>query len=264
MFKALDAAADIRDLRARRGRPSIAERRRIKRVRRLAAKALPAPLTSVASLGMSIAVDPGNRWHRTSWADINADGKRTKRRRKVDDAVGPCIIENLMPDLQYLLVVQRPLGEELDELKFRRYDVFDDKLPLLRLVDDKFPGRSSYAGHLLEISRNVSGLMQRLQEHCRAERDAVLTAARVATVVNVVVEESTIEIQNYRHENADLPPCESVEEEYRLQQLQDQLRLFVNGLAQKKLAALSRRMARARKLELAFARPADSPPPPGS
>ncbi|POR38660.1 Uncharacterized protein TPAR_01143 [Tolypocladium paradoxum] len=242
MFKALDAAANIRDLQARRGLPSIAERRRTKRVRRLAAKALPAPLTGVASL-----------------ANIKSDGKGTKRRRKADDAARPCIIENLMPDLQCLFDAQRPLGVELDELKFQRYDVFDDNLPLLRLLDEQFPERSSYAGRLLDISRNVSGLMQSLQEHCRAEQDPVLTAARVATVVNMVVEESTIAIQNYRHEKADSRAYESEEQEYKLQQLQEQLRLFVNGLVQKKLAALSRRMGQVRKLELAFSNSLDSP-----
>ncbi|KND93184.1 hypothetical protein TOPH_02067 [Tolypocladium ophioglossoides CBS 100239] len=245
MSKALDAAANIRDLQARRGRPSIAERRRTKRIRRLAAQALSAPLACAIS-----------------FANVTSDEKGTKRRRKVydaADAASPCTIVHLIPDLQHLLDAQRPLGVKLDELKRLRYDVFDDKRPLLRLLDEHFPERSSYTGRLLDTSRAISGLIQRLQEHCRAKQDPVLTAVRVATVVNIVVEESTIEIQNYRYENPDSPSYESEEQEYKLQQLRDQLRLFVNALVQTKLAAPSRRMAQVRKLELAFAHSADSP-----
>ena len=164
-----------------------------------------------------------------------------------------------MSEFQCILGAPGPLGMKLDKLKLHRHDIFDDRLPLLRLLEEHFPERSSYTKRFFDSSRSISGLMQVLQEHCRDERDPVLTAARVATVVNVVLEESTIEIQNCQHENANSFAHAAEEEEYKLQRLQDQLQLFVNGLVQKNLGDPSRKVAQARELDSAFAHSMDSP-----
>lgn len=212
-LKKLDASANIKELAARRSRPTIAERRRKKVVWR--AK------VPVLSLG-DIPPRPEDECTSTSSDELSSPASDT---------------EQLILELQGVLEADDGPGKEVDELGFQRGCMLDAQHVVLQLLDREFPGRSNYAGHFLGQGRSIHWLLRRLAEHCLGN-DQVETALRVATVVAVITDESSRDIALYKKTHPEAKTGEVDEVKYKLNHMHHQLDVSVRAL-DRKMAALA-------------------------
>ncbi|KAJ6440969.1 T-complex protein 1 subunit eta [Purpureocillium lavendulum] len=234
---------DDADSRRRRCRQTIAERRRRKWFKRNPQAALPTLNGDVIDIRPRIPDQLEIPVHDDEGSGRTAPTAPITRRRAQRGAI-PFILKPL-PEFQKMLDGHVPLGLALDLARWERQDRWLYRTrPVAKLLDEHLPGRANYrdddeGGHAFYTEGcAAAALLRRLTGICRAgggEDDdadgrlrARCVAARVSTIISIIMEKAAAVIRGVREGNPGKVPDEEGEEWYRLVTLKGELGAFLD------------------------------------